>query len=175
MISRRCLLGYSAASLLPSVGSRAAFAQGWPTRFVRLIVPFVPGGATDIIARTIGARLSEMWGQQVVIENKPGAGSNIGAQLVAQAEPDGYTLYIASVPHAVNRFLYPTLSYDPIADFAPVTLICMQPNVMVVPNTSPAKTVMEFVAHAKSNARKSPMDPAASARRCICRANCSCA
>src|SRR5262245_55362739 len=153
MISRRRVLGTSAASAV-AFGLRPARAQAWPTRYVRLIVPFVPGGATDIIARTIGARLSEVWGQQVVIENKPGAGSNIGAQMVAQAEPDGYTLYIASVPHAVNRFLYPTLSYDPIADFAPVTLICMQPNVMVVPNTSPAKTVMEFVAYAKANPRK---------------------
>ena len=155
MISRRCVLGYSAASALVSLpGVRSGFAQAWPTRFVRLIVPFVPGGATDIIARTVGARLSEVWGQQVVIENRPGAGSNIGAQMVAQADPDGYTLYIASVPHAVNRFLYPTLSYDPIADFAPVTLICMQPNIMVVPNSSPAKTVMEFVAYAKANPKK---------------------
>src|SRR5262249_30848685 len=112
MISRRRVLGYSAASALAAFpGVRTGFAQAWPTRFVRLIVPFVPGGATDIIARTIGARLSEVWGQQVVIENRPGAGSNIGAQMVAQADPDGYTLYIASVPHAVNRFLYSTLSY----------------------------------------------------------------
>jgi len=155
MISRRRLLGSSAASALVSgLGVRATFAQAWPTRFVRLIVPFVPGGATDIIARTVGARLSEVWGQQVVIENRPGAGANIGAQVVAQADPDGYTLYITSVPHAVNRFLYATLSYDPIADFAPVTLICMQPNIMVVPNSSPAKTVMEFVAHTKANPRK---------------------
>jgi tripartite-type tricarboxylate transporter receptor subunit TctC len=153
MISRRSLLGCSAASAL-AFSLRPARAQAWPTRFVRLIVPFVPGGATDIIARTIGARLSELWGQQVVIENRPGAGSNIGAQVVAQADPDGYTLYITSGPHAVNRFLYPTLSYDPIADFAPVTLICMQPNIMVVPNSSPAKSVMEFVAHAKANPRR---------------------
>jgi tripartite-type tricarboxylate transporter receptor subunit TctC len=153
MISRRCVLGYSAASAL-AFSLRPARAQAWPARYVRLIVPFVPGGASDIIARTIGARLSEMWGQQVVIENRPGAGSNIGAQVVAQADPDGYTLYIASVPHAVNRFLYPTLSYDPIADFAPVTLICMQPNIMVVPNSSPAKSVMEFVSRAKANPRR---------------------
>ena len=95
-----------------------------------------------------------MWGQQVVVENKPGAGANIGAQMVAQADPDGYTLYITSVPHATNRFLYRSLGYDPVADFAPVTLICMQPNIMVVPNASPAKSVLEFVAHAKANPGK---------------------
>jgi tripartite-type tricarboxylate transporter receptor subunit TctC len=95
-----------------------------------------------------------VWGQQVVVENRPGAGSNIGAQAAAQSDPDGYTIYMASVPHAVNRFLYPSLSYDPIADFAPVTLICMQPNIMVVPNSSPAKSVMEFIANAKANPGK---------------------
>ena len=131
-----------------------AGAQAWPSRYVRLIVPFVAGGATDIIARAIGHRLSEVWGQQVVVENKPGAGANIGAQLVAQADPDGYTLYITSVPHATNRFLYASLGYDPVADFAPVTLICLQPNVMVVPNASPARSVAEFVAHAKANPGK---------------------
>jgi tripartite-type tricarboxylate transporter receptor subunit TctC len=110
----------------------------------------VPGGATDLIARLVGSRLSEAWGQQIVVENRSGAGANIGAQAVAQSEPDGYTLFITSVPHATNRFLYPSLSYDPIADFAPVTLICMQPNIMVVPNASPAKSVLEFVAYAKS-------------------------
>jgi tripartite-type tricarboxylate transporter receptor subunit TctC len=155
LISRRCVLRLSAGCALgPAIIAHPASAQAWPTRFVRLIVPFVPGGATDIIARTVGARLSEVWGQQVVIENRPGAAANIGAQVVAQSEPDGYTLYITSVPHAVNRFLYASLSYDPIADFAPVTLICMQPNIMVVPNSSPAKSVMEFVAHAKANAGK---------------------
>jgi tripartite-type tricarboxylate transporter receptor subunit TctC len=155
VISRRCLLGLSAASaLVPALVGRAALAQAWPNRFVRIIVPFVPAGATDLIARTVGNRLAEVWGHQVVIENRAGAGANIGAQVAAQSDPDGYTLYITSVPHAVNRFLYPSLSYDPIADFAPVTLICMQPNIMVVPNASPAKSVTEFVAYAKANPGK---------------------
>jgi len=155
MITRRRFAGLAAASVLTSgLIARPASAQAWPSRHVRLIVPFVPAGATDVIARTVGHRLSEVWGQQVVIENKPGAAANIGAQMVAQADPDGYTLYITSVPHATNRFLYRSLNYDPIADFAPVTLICMQPNVMVVPNTSPAKSVKEFVAYAKANAGK---------------------
>jgi tripartite-type tricarboxylate transporter receptor subunit TctC len=155
MITRRRLAGFIAASALaPAPLARPASAQtsaqNWPSRHVRLIVPFVPGGATDLIARLVGSRLSEAWGQQIVVENRSGAGANIGAQAVAQSEPDGYTLFITSVPHATNRFLYPSLSYDPIADFAPVTLICMQPNIMVVPNASPAKSVLEFVAYAKS-------------------------
>jgi tripartite-type tricarboxylate transporter receptor subunit TctC len=155
MITRRRLAGLAAATALSSgLRIRAASAQAWPSRHVRLIVPFVPAGATDAIARTVGHRLSEVWGQQVVVENKPGAGANIGAQMVAQSDPDGYTLYITSVPHATNRFLYRSLGYDPVADFAPVTLICMQPNLMVVPNASPAKSVLEFVAHAKANAGK---------------------
>jgi tripartite-type tricarboxylate transporter receptor subunit TctC len=171
MLTRRRFAGMFAASALTTTGvlARPAFSQTsspqtpssqapssqiWPNRHVRLIVPFVPGGATDVIARMVGSRLSEVWGQQVVVENRSGAGANIGAQAVAQSEPDGYTLYITSVPHATNRFLYPSLNYDPVADFAPVTLICMQPNVMIVPNSSPAKSVLEFVAYAKANPGK---------------------
>jgi tripartite-type tricarboxylate transporter receptor subunit TctC len=103
------------------------------------------------MARVIGARLSELWGQQVVVETRGGAGGNLGAQMVAQADPDGYTLLLSSVGQAVNRFMYASLGYDPIADFEPVTLVCLQPNIMVVPNTSPAKSVAEFIAHAKAN------------------------
>jgi tripartite-type tricarboxylate transporter receptor subunit TctC len=155
MVTRRRFAGYLAASALASrfIVSPTC-AQAWPSRYVRVIVPFVPAGATDAIARSVGQRLSEVWGQQVVVENRPGAGANIGAQAAAQADPDGYTLYITSVPHATNRFLYRSLTYDPVADFAPVTLVCMQPNAMVVPNASPAKSVPEFIAHAKANAGK---------------------
>ncbi len=155
MLTRRRFAGLVATSALTS-GSlvRPADAQGWPTRHVRIIVPFVPGGATDVIARVMGIRLSEAWGQQIVVENRGGAGANIGAQAAAQSEPDGYTLYITSVPHATNRFLYSSLTYDPIADFAPVTLICTQSNIMVVPNSSPAKSVREFITYAKANPAK---------------------
>src|SRR5262249_23578726 len=159
MLTRRGFAGLFAATVLTSgtlVRSAAAQASSrppWPTRHVRLIVPFVPGGATHAIAPVLGhplsdacgqhlpvqnrgvlgTRLSEAWGQQVVVENRGGAGANIGAQVAAASDPDGYTLYIPSVPHATNRFLYPSLNYDPIADFAPVTLICTQSNIMVVP------------------------------------------
>ena len=154
MISRRRIIRLAgAATLAPWLATRS-FGQSWPNRFVRLVVPFPAGGGTDVVARIIANRLSEIWGQQMVIENKGGAGSNIGADAVARAEPDGHTLLIGSLPMAVNRFLYPSLSYDPIIDFAPVSLMCLYPNLMVVPNSSPAKSVVEFIAHAKANRGK---------------------
>src|SRR5215203_4610298 len=119
MLDRRRFAALSAASALTSVlAPHLAHAQSpaWPNRFVKVMVPFAAGGATDIIARTIGARLSEIWGQQVVIENRGGAGANIGTAAVAQSDPDGYTLLISSVGQAINRFLYPSLPYDPVAD-----------------------------------------------------------
>jgi tripartite-type tricarboxylate transporter receptor subunit TctC len=158
MLTRRRFAGTFAASALMTTGvvARPAFAQAsaWPRRVVRLIVPFPPGGGTDVIARILANRLSEVWGQQMVIENKGGAGSNIGADMAARSEPDGYTILIGSLPMAVNRYLYSSLPYDPIADFAPVSQLCIYPNLMVVPNSSPAKTVMEFVEHAKANRGK---------------------
>ena len=136
---RRILQTMAAASAAASRSPWPAFAQAaYPARPVRVIVPYAAGGGTDFFARLVFGAVGEQLGQQFVIENKPGAGTNIGAQLVAHSDPDGYTLYITSVPHATNRFLYASLGYDPVADFAPVTLICLQPNVMVVPNASPA-------------------------------------
>jgi tripartite-type tricarboxylate transporter receptor subunit TctC len=154
MLTRRRMAGICAGAAFAPAVIGLARAQGWPNRHVRLIVPFPAGGGTDIIARILANRLSEIWGQQMVIENKGGAGSNIGAEAVARAEPDGYTLLIGSLPVAVNRFLYPSLNYDSVTDFAPVTQICTYPNLMIVPNSSPAKSVMEFVAHAKANRGK---------------------
>src|SRR5260370_27975364 len=154
MLTRRRFAGLVAPSGLTPLAS-SGLSQAWRTRHVRLIVSFVRGGAADVIARVMANRLAEAWGQQVVVENRGGAGSNIGAQAAAQSDPDGYTLYITSVPHATNRFLYSSLSYDPLADFAPVTLICTQSNIMVVPNSSPAQSVLERIAHSKSKHRKS--------------------
>jgi tripartite-type tricarboxylate transporter receptor subunit TctC len=154
--TRRQTIKLAAASTL-AAGSPAivrAQTQGWPNRVVRLIVPFAAGGANEAFARNLATKLSEIWGQQVIIENKPGAGGNLGAELVARAEPDGHTLLIASFPHAVNRFLYPAVTYDIVADFTPVTVIGVTPNLMVVPNSSPARTVQEFIAHAKANPGK---------------------
>src|SRR5262245_65749274 len=96
----------------PSAGS----GQAWPTRFLRVVVPFPPGGGTDAIARIVSAQLSVQWGQQVVVENKGGGATNIGTEMVARAEPDGYTLLLQSMPLAVNRFLFSSLPYDPLAE-----------------------------------------------------------
>jgi tripartite-type tricarboxylate transporter receptor subunit TctC len=156
MLDRRRLLQILPASLLGSaLAPRGAFAQAqWPNRFVRLIVPFPPGGGTDAIARVVSVKLSQIWGHEMVIENKGGGATSIGTDLVAKAEPDGYTVLLQSVPLAVNKFLFATLPYDPIADLAPVSLICDYPNVMAVPMSSPAKTVREFIDHAKANPGK---------------------
>jgi tripartite-type tricarboxylate transporter receptor subunit TctC len=153
MITRRKLMAASAAAAVaPGLLARAQTgAENWPSRPVRLVVPFPPGGGTDAVGRVIGPRLSEIWGQQVIIENRGGAGSNIGNETVARASPDGYTILFGAFPLATNRFLYASLSYDPVADFAPVTLICTFPNLLVVSNASPAKSVSEFIAHAKAN------------------------
>jgi tripartite-type tricarboxylate transporter receptor subunit TctC len=157
MITRRQALGLLAApALLPHLAlAQPALAQpAWPTRFVRLVVPFTPGGGIDSVARIVGARLSEVWGQQVVVENKPGAGGNIASEFVARAEPDGHTLYITAAGLVVNQYLFASINYDPAVDFAPVTLICLFPNLMIVPSSSPFRSVGELIAFAKANPGK---------------------
>ena len=129
----------------------AAHAERWPTQLVRIVCPLAAGGGIDATARIVAARLSEFWRQQVVVENKSGASGNIAAEFVARSNPDGYTIYIATFPHATNSYLYPSLGYDPVADFVPVTLIGLYPLMMVVPNSSPAHSVREFIAYAKVN------------------------
>src|SRR5271166_5927571 len=128
--------------------------QAWPVRFVRLVVPLAPGGPTDLVARLLGEPLSKSWGQQVVIENKPGAGGNLAAEAVARSDPDGYTVLFATSSLAVNRTLYRSLGYDPIADFAPIAHLTSFPFFMFVPSSSPAKSVREFIALAKANPGK---------------------
>ena len=152
------LIGIAAALAFAAALGPAAFAQTptetWPNRFVRLIVPFPPGGGADAIARILSARLSDTWGQQVVIENRGGASGNIAAEAAARSAPDGYTIFLAGDFQAVNLYLYPKLTYDPVADFAPVTLVVQYPCAMIVPNSSPARSVPEFIAHAKANSGK---------------------
>src|SRR5205085_1560258 len=123
-------------------------------RVVRLVVPFPPGGAVDTAARIIANQLSRMWGHQMVIENKGGAGGNIAAMAVLNAEHDGYTVYICSIGHAINQFIYPSIGYDPVADFAPVTLMCVYPNIMAVSLSSPDHSVQDYIARAKANPGK---------------------
>ena len=131
--------------------SRFAWAQAYPTRPVRLIVPFAAGGGTDITARVMGQWLSERLGQQFVIDNRPGGGTNIGTEAVVRAPADGYTLLLAGSPAAINATLYDKLNYNFIRDMAPVAGIIRQPFVMAVHPSIPAKTVPEFIAYAKAN------------------------
>jgi tripartite-type tricarboxylate transporter receptor subunit TctC len=154
MISRRtaiCLavIGLSAAG---PIGSAAAL--DYPTRPVRWVVGYPPGGATDIIARLIGQRLSERLGQQFVIENKPGAGNNIATESVIKAEPDGYTLLLVNPANYINATLYANLKFNLVRDLAPVAAFNRVPNVMTVNKDVPAKTVAEFIAYVKANPGK---------------------
>jgi tripartite-type tricarboxylate transporter receptor subunit TctC len=153
-LPRRQILHLTVGAVaLPTI-SRLASAQAYPSRPVRFIVPFPPGGSADPIARLLGNRLSEIWGQQVVIENKGGAGGNLGAQTAATAAPDGYTIFLGGAFMAKNPFLYPGSGYDPVTDLAPVAKVCDFSNIMVVPNSSPVKSVREFIDYAKANRGK---------------------
>jgi tripartite-type tricarboxylate transporter receptor subunit TctC len=155
MLNRRRFVGLTAAAVAaPSILISRASGADWPVKPVRVVVPFTPGGSTDITARLVSNRLQEVWGQSVVVENKPGAGGNIAADMVAHSDPDGYTIFIVGPGLATNQFLYPSLSYDPVGDFAPVTLLITQPNLMCVPNSSPAKSVREFIAYCNENKGK---------------------
>ncbi|VIO80837.1 Bug family tripartite tricarboxylate transporter substrate binding protein [Bradyrhizobium ivorense] len=153
MLTRRHLVGLAVIAA-PAILSSRARAADWPAKPVRIVVPFTPGGSTDITARLVGNRLQEVWGQTIVIENKPGAGGNIAADLVAHSAADGYTIFIVGPGMATNPFLYPSLSYDPVNDFAPVTMLITQPNLMCVPNSSPATSVKAFIAHCNDNRGK---------------------
>ena len=150
---RRHLQLIAAAAITPAL-PRVSCAQSWPAKPIRVIIPFTAGSTIDIVARIVFEPLGRQLGQALVIENRGGAGGTIGAVAAAQAEPDGYTMFLGSIAQAIGPYIYPTLGYDPVADFAPVTLICHFPNVMAVPNSSPAKTVAEFIAHAKANRGK---------------------
>ena len=153
-LPRRQFLHLAAgATALPAV-SRIAKAQAYPSRPVRIIVGFAPGGGTDITARLMGQWLSERLGQQFVVENRPGAGSNIGTEVVVNAPPDGYTLLIVGSFNTINATLYDKLSYNFIRDIAPVANITRDPYVMVVNPSVPTKSVAEFIAYAKANPRK---------------------
>lgn len=146
MINRRHFVAASAASLIAG----PAFAQAWPSRPVVAIVPFPPSGNVDITARLVGPSFASALGQQLVVENRPGAGGNLGNEAVARAAPDGYTVLFTQGGIAVNQFLYKNLKYDAARDFTPVSLLVVVPNVLVVPASSPAKTMAEFIASAKS-------------------------
>jgi tripartite-type tricarboxylate transporter receptor subunit TctC len=153
-LPRRQFLHLAGGALALPLASIAARGDTYPNRSVRFVVPFPPGGASDPVARVLGGRLSEIWGQPVVVENKGGAGGNIGALAAVQSPPDGYTIFIATNFIATNPFLYPALGYDPLTDLAPVTRLTNFTNVLLVPNSSPATTLQQFIDHAKANPSK---------------------
>jgi tripartite-type tricarboxylate transporter receptor subunit TctC len=155
-LHRRDLLALAAGAALAS----PAWAQsGWPAKPVRIVVPFAPGGTTDILARATSQELSKAFGQQFIVDNKPGAGGNIGADIVAKSAPDGYTLLMGTVgTQSINKWLYTKMPFDPQKDFTPITLVAGVPNVMVVPaekaRANNINTVADFIRYAKANPGK---------------------
>ena len=146
------LLGMTLFALTTLLNS--TWAADYPTRAIRWIVPYPPAGTTDVLARIMAQRLSETLGQQVVVENKPGAGNNIGTELVINAAPDGYTMLLVNPANGINASLYKNLSFNFVRDIAPVAGIVRTPNVMVVTNSLPVKSVAEFIAYCKANPGK---------------------
>jgi tripartite-type tricarboxylate transporter receptor subunit TctC len=154
--SRLARAGWAVALLaaIPAA-ALAADAANFPDRPAKLVIPFPPGGPLDTIGRAIAQKLGEAWGQSVVVENKPGAGGNIGADYVAKSAPDGYTVVMGALStHAVNPSLYPSMPYDAIKDFAPITLVAITPNVLVVNPQLPVHSVQELIAYAKAHPGK---------------------
>ncbi len=145
-IALASLCALSAAALLLPL---SAVAQPYPAKPIRIVVPFPPGGTSDILARTLGQKLTEEWGQQIVVDNRAGAGANIGAEVAAKSPPDGYTLFLMSTAHTINPTLYSKLAYDPVKDFTPITMLVATSQVLAVHPSVPVKTVRELIAYAK--------------------------
>ncbi len=152
---RRFTVGGLALAAAAVAAPLGAHAQAYPTKPVTIVVPFAAGGTTDILARVIGQALNKELGQSVVVDNRAGAGGNIGAQLAAKAVPDGHTLFMGTVgTHAINQSLYRKLPFDPVKDFAPLTRVAMVPNLLVAHPGKPYKNVKELVAYARANPGK---------------------
>ena len=153
-LPRRKLLHLTVSAAVLTAASRISLALDYPTRPVRLIVGFFAGGLSDILARVLSPRLSERFGQQFIVEDQPGAGTNLAAEVVVRALPDGYTLLMATSANAINATLYNNLKFNFIRDTAPVASIARTPHVMVVNPSFPAKTVLDFITYAKANPGK---------------------
>lgn len=150
--SRRTGLKALAAAALTLASMGSALADAYPSKAITMIVPFSAGGTTDILARIVGQALGQEMGETIIIENKPGAGGNIGAQQAARSKADGYTLFMGTVgTHAINQSLYKKLPYDPVKDFAPLSRVANVPNLLVAHPSRPYKTVQEMIAFAKAN------------------------
>ena len=148
------------ATVLAGLALRLPHAQAWPQKPVKFIVPFPPGGATDISARLLGQKLTEIWGQTVVVENRGGAGGGVGAAEAARAAPDGYTLFFTSGSMVTaNQHIYAKMSYNPEKDFVPITNVVSGPQVMVVPASSPDKTVKELIDAAQAQSGQAHLRP----------------
>src|SRR5476649_1326614 len=142
---------YLALILIVPVAASSAFAQNYPNKPIRLVLPYPPGGGTDVIARPLAQKLTESLGQQVIVDNRGGAGGNIGMEFVAKSVPDGYTLLFAlTAQYAVNPSLYPKLPYDPVKDYAPISLLANAPYLLVVHPSVPAKSVPQLIALVKA-------------------------
>ena len=149
---RRCIV--AACGLLLALGSQTVMAQAWPAKPISLVVPFPPGGTTDVLARALAEKLTLALGQTVIVESKPGAGATLGADYVAKSKPDGYTLLMGAVHHTIASSVYKKLPYDFQKDFAPVTMVALVPNVLVVNAANPAKSVKELIAQARVEPNK---------------------
>src|SRR5260221_2237605 len=148
-VARRFAAHVMLVSPLLTAGAQAQ--QDYPTRPIRIVVPSSPGGGTDILARQVAQKLTERWGQQVIVDNRPGAGQMIGIELVAKAAPDGYTLVMTATPLALNTVLYKKVPYDPVRDFAPISQVAAMPNIIVTHPALPARTIKELIALARSH------------------------
>ncbi len=152
---RTVLLSSAVLALAGAFVVQSAQAQNYPQRPIRIIVAYTPAGTTDILARAVGQKMTETWGQPVIVDNRPGANGNIGTELTANATPDGYTIVMATAAtHSINNTLYPKLKWDAVRDFAPISLVARVPNVLTVNNSLPAKSVAELVAWGKANPGK---------------------
>ncbi len=147
------MIRHAVTAIALAISSASAFAQGYPTKPIRLVVGFTPGGVSDVLARAMSAKLSQNLGQQVVVDNRPGAGTTIASELIAKSAPDGYTLYFCdATTHAINASLYTKLPYDSVRDFSFISLVASTPLLLVVNPALPARTVPELIALAKSRA-----------------------
>ncbi|MBY0271682.1 MAG: tripartite tricarboxylate transporter substrate binding protein [Burkholderiales bacterium] len=144
---------FAAAAALPIMPAQAA--TSYPTKPIRIVVAYTPAGTTDILARAVGQKMTEAWGQSVIVDNRPGANGNIGTELTANASPDGYTITMGTAAtHGINNTLYPKLKWDAVKSFAPISLVAIVPNILVVNNALPVKSVRELIAYGGANTGK---------------------